>query len=278
MDAAKTIRKPFILTVPHSGEQVPDEASWLLGLEETVLMCDVDRYVDQLYKGIVEELQIPHVYAQWHRYAVDLNRWADDVDQDSVMDSQHPSGSFARGLHWVITTKGQRLMPKPMTRELHDVLVEKYFEPFHVAVRKSFADCKKAGASNVYHLDAHSMPSLGTKEHRDPGQYRSDVVISDCDGQSCSRDFLDLVVESYRSAGLNVAINWPYGGGRVTETYGHPDRGQHSIQVELNRALYMNEENKKLIPEKKNLLEAKIKMAIEKIYSSLPDMPSVPHS
>ena len=132
----------------------------------------------------------------------------------------------------------------------HDTLVQKYFAPFHQNVATLFSEFKAEGFARVFHLDAHSMPSKGTSAHRDPGQDRAEIVISDFLGKSCSVEYKDLVVSSFEKAGFQVGYNFPYIGGRVTQTYGHPDRGQESIQVELNRKLYMNEETKKLIPEK----------------------------
>jgi N-formylglutamate amidohydrolase len=167
---------------------------------------------------------------------------------------------------------GEKLMPSPMTQELHDLLVEKYFEPFHRDVRAALAELRKAGAKPTYHLDAHSMPSVGTKEHRDPGEHRADVVVSDCEGKSCSTWFKDLVIRSYEQAGFRVAYNWPYKGGRVTETYGRPAENQEAIQVEFNRGLYMNETTKKLVPEKLPEVQSKIARAVETIYAALPNL------
>ncbi|MES2855500.1 MAG: N-formylglutamate amidohydrolase [Bdellovibrionota bacterium] len=264
------IKKPLLITIPHSGEKVPPEAKWLEGLPETLLMFDVDRYVDKLYAPVIKDLHLPSVKTEWHRYAADLNRWKDDVDQDSVIGHANPSGKFPRGLHWVITTKNEKLLPAPMTRELHDTIVEKYFEPFHREVRENLKQIKDAGAERVYHIDAHSMPSVGTSEHRDPGEHRAEAVISDCEGKSCSSWFLDLVVSSYETAGFKVRVNWPYKGGRVTETYGKPSQGQESIQVELNRGLYMNEATKRLNEAVLSEMQNKISLAIKAVHAALP--------
>ncbi len=261
--------KPLFISIPHSGEQIPPEAAWLQGLPEPLLMCDVDRYVDQLYQPALHALALPFVKTEWHRYAIDLNRWKDDIDVDSVTDAANASGKFPRGLHWSITTKGERLMPGPISRSQHDVLVERYFEPFHAAIRAQYGGLRQQGHDVVYHIDAHSMPSLGTGEHRDPGEYRKDVVISDCKGVSCSKRFLEIVSEAYRHAGFSIAYNWPYYGGRVTETYGHPEKGQEAIQVELNRALYMDEETKQLRQELLVSVQNKIKMALVEIVDRL---------
>jgi N-formylglutamate amidohydrolase len=273
MGSVKKARKPFLITLPHSGEKIPQETPWLGQLPETLLMFDVDRFVDQLYQPVLSKLEIPFVKTEWHRYAVDLNRLPDDVDADSVLGHANPSGKFPRGLHWSITTTGEKLMPGPMAKTVHDVLVEKYFDPFHAQVRSHLAELRKSAPhQTTYHLDAHSMPSLGTKEHRDPGQLRAEIVVGDCDGTSCSKMFKDLVISSYEKAGFKVALNWPYRGGRLTEVYGQPAQNQHAIQVELNRALYMNEKTKRLDPAKLAGIQAQITQAVEGVYAALPDM------
>lgn len=266
-------RKPFLITLPHSGEKVPSEAPWLQNLPETLLMFDVDRYVDQLYAPTIHRLGIPFVKTEWHRYAVDLNRLPEDVDCDSVEGHANPSGKFPRGLHWAITTTGEKLMPRPMPKATHDLLVEKYFEPFHRDVSGQLDLLRQRGAPVTYHLDAHSMPSVGTNEHRDPGERRKQIVVSDCDGKSCSPFFRDLVIQSYRSAGFDVGHNWPYKGGRLTETYGKPEKSQEAIQVELNRSLYMDEKTKRLLPQSTtDEVIAKLSQAIQQIHDALPDI------
>ena len=168
---------PFFISIPHSGEKVPAEASWLSGLEEPILMCDVDRFVDDLYRPGIEKLQIPSVVAEWHRYVVDLNRLPDDVDASSVTGHPNAAGKFTTGLLWVKTTTGIQLMPNPISATLHQSLVQKYFEPFHTQVRAQYESFKKLGHKTVYHLDAHSMPSRGTAAHRDPGADRPQIVV-----------------------------------------------------------------------------------------------------
>ena len=263
-------RKPFFISIPHSGETVPPEVTWLANLPEPVLMCDVDRFVDRLYHPVLTATQIPFVVTPWHRYVVDLNRLPEDVDASSVQGDGNAAGKFWNGLHWVRTTRGNPLMPGPISRQLHSELVRKYFEPFHADVRSIYQKFRAAGAPRIFHLDAHSMPSKGTASHRDPGQTRADIVVSDWEGKSCGAAFKDLVIEAYERAGLKVAYNWPYLGGRVTQTYGKPAEGQETIQVEINRALYMDEETKQWIPERAEALSGKLDRAVRHIYSNLP--------
>jgi N-formylglutamate deformylase len=261
--------KPFFISIPHSGERVPAETPWLIGLPEPVLMCDVDRYVDRLYEPIISDLNLPYVKTQWHRYVVDLNRLPDDVDCDTVEGSQNPSGQFSTGLHWLKTTRGTRLMPKPIAHSLHQQLVRDYFEPFHADVCRVYAELKSAGAQNIFHLDCHSMPSRGTAAHRDPGQVRDDIVVSDWEGRSAKPQFKDLVIEAYQKAGFKVGYNWPYLGGRVTQTYGLPALGQHAIQVELNRSLYMDEETKQWLPDQAKALVPRLSQAVRYIHAKV---------
>lgn len=261
----------ILVTIPHSGEKVPDLTPWLKNLSEEVLMCDVDRYVDRLYTPNLEKLQIPYIKTEWHRYAADLNRIPEDVDASSVIGNTTPAGTHNRGFHWVVTTHNQNLLPQPMPEDTHRALTQLIYEPFHQQVRDLVARLRNQGAQNIFHIDAHSMPSLGTAMHRDPGQRRADIVISDCSGQSCLPEFRDLVIAAYAVAGFRVGYNWPYMGGRVTEQYGHPEKNHQSIQVELNRDLYMDEKTKKLKPqsaEVQNKLLVALSYVTNKIQNS----------
>lgn len=262
--------KPLFISIPHSGERIPPETDWLQGLPELVVMCDVDRFVDRLYQPALDALKIGCVKTQWNRYVVDLNRLPEDVDRDSVAGNINPSGQFPMGLHWLRTTRGSRLLPEPMSLQLHQQLVNRYFKPFHANITDMYSFFRERGAKSIYHIDAHSMPSRGTSSHRDPGQLRAEIVVSDSEGKSCSTEFKELVVSSFTMSGLKVAYNWPYFGGRVTQTYGKPHEGQHALQVEINRALYMDEETKQWIPDLGQALSAKLAIAVRMIYDQLP--------
>lgn len=264
---------PFFVSIPHSGERVPDVCDWLKGLPETVLMSDVDRFVDRLYEPALFDLKIPLVKTEWHRYAVDLNRIPSDIDASSVVGATEVAGRHSRGFHWVKTYQNDQLMARPMSMETHQQLKVLIFEPFHKSVTGQIEKFRRSGAQAIYHIDAHSMPSKGTAEHRDPGEFRADIVISDCFGKSCSPFFRDLVVSAYVQAGFKVRLNWPYFGGRLTEQYGQPNLGQHTIQVELNRGLYMNEQSKKINPDVAEI-QAKIRSALRYVQNGLDDKSS----
>lgn len=260
---------PFFVTIPHSGEKVPDFCEWLHGLPEEILMCDVDRFVDKLYEPALDALKIPFVKTEWHRYAADLNRVPDDVDRDSVEGNKNPSGMHNRGFHWVVTTQNNQLMRAPTTRAIHEKLIDLIYVPFHYEVQSQFKKFHELGNGQVFHIDAHSMPSLGTKMHRDPGEKRADIVISDCVQKSSKPEFVELIKEAYKKAGFGIAYNWPYLGGRVSEQYGEPAKGHHTVQVELNRSLYMNEVSKKYNEAEAKIVQLKVQEALDYIQKNL---------
>jgi len=257
----------FIATLPHSGEKIPDLCGWLKGLPEEVLLRDVDRFVDQLYEPTLIDLQIPYVKTEWNRYVADLNREPGDVDQDSVEGAELAPGKMPRGFHWVITTKGETLLKRPLSREDHQALIDMIYTPFHTQIQ-NLIQSNKLQLQPVWHLDLHSMPSLGTKEHRDPGELRADIVVSDCLGKSADKKFVDLVICAYVRAGFKVRYNWPYFGGKITEVYGQPERFHHTVQIELNRSLYMNEETKQKV-KKFSEVQFKLDQALKMIQGEV---------
>lgn len=260
---------PLFVSIPHSGERIPDQASWLKNLPEEILMADVDRYVDVLYKTNLQKLNIPYQLTDWHRYAVDLNRIPTDVDESSVVGAPKKVGTHPDGYHWVMTKGEIKLMPAPMSAKNHDELTQLIYEPFHAGIRNYYDYFKKEKFENVFHMDVHSMPSVGTRMHRDPGEKRADIVISDCLGKSCHPHFRDLVIAAYVCVGFKVGYNWPYMGGRVTEQYGQPLAGQHAIQIELSRDLYMDERTKQILPQHQEV-QNKLFRALSYIKSELP--------
>lgn len=265
-----------MITIPHSGERIPPEAFWLSHLPERLLMFDVDRFVDRLYQPTLDRLELGWIKTDWHRYACDLNRLSTDVDSNSVVGSLNPPGKFPRGLLWSMTTTGEQLMATPVGEAEFQKILERCFFPFHECVEE-LAEfiCPKAtrrAEKPLYHLDLHSMPSLGTGEHRDPGQWRTDLVISNQDGQSSAPDFFELVCRAGQSQGFSIQQNWPYKGGRITQAYGRPQEGWQTIQIELNRKLYMNEETKRPLPGLFEETQTRVGRVLEYVASHISDL------
>lgn len=262
---------PLILSIPHSGEKIPIEATWLHSTPESILLTDVDRFVNELYTPAIEKLKLPALQTTIHRYAVDLNRIPDDIDRSSVEGAPLSAGTHPKGFHWAITTQGDVIINQPIAASTHEMLVRLYHNTFHKEFIRGRSKIRAHFPSlNLYHFDCHSMPSHGTSAHTDAGKRRADIVISDCLGKSSSQEFLNLTVSSFEKEGLSVSVNSPYTGGRITQRYGKPEQGEKTIQIEINRALYMNEQTKEKNPDFKNFTDL-LTRALTQITLQLPE-------
>ncbi|MCY4321724.1 MAG: N-formylglutamate amidohydrolase [Bdellovibrionaceae bacterium] len=269
---------PLFVSIPHSGFKIPKEAYWLKNLPFSILMCDVDAYVDDLYLKTLKNLHIPFFSFKWHRYAVDANRFQTDISSQTVerarelLKTIYKNKEFRQknpsNIHWHKTTKGKTLIKKAISQDTHKKLIKKYLNPFKLQIQKKFESFKSQGHKTVYLLDLHSMPSKGLAFHKDRGSLRPDIVIGNNRGQSCSKKMTNLVVKAYRKAGFKVALNWPYKGGAITYTYGQPHKGQEVLQVELNRKLYMDEKTKKKSKNYKNI-QIRLNLAVQKIVEGI---------
>lgn len=261
---------PLLLTIPHSGEEIPQEAYWLTSHPSELLLRDVDRFVDVLYSEAIRDIGLPSVQTLVHRYAADLNRYPEDIDAAAVEGSPHPAGKFTQGFHWVKSTIGEMIIEHPIPLAVHDLIVKRYHDRFHELIASRIAEIQALhGKSPVYHFDLHSMPSRGTGAHADQGRSRAEVVLSDFEGRSCAPEFMNLTRRVFESVGFEVAINWPYKGGRMTQRYGRPEAGHHTVQIELNRKLYMNEATRDRIPGQFEQVQVRLKQALALIVAEL---------
>jgi N-formylglutamate amidohydrolase len=141
-------------------------------------------------------------------------------------------GTVARVVGDAQEIYGQRLSVDEALRR-----IETLYKPYHRALRRLITRVHR-DLGTVVLIDCHSMPSTtAAKEERT----RADVVLGDRYGTSCAPAVSETVEETLRSLGYSVSRNKPYAGGFITEHYGNPAAGLHSIQLELNRALYMDE-------------------------------------
>ena len=118
--------------------------------------------------------------------------------------------------------------------------LRRYYWPYHRALAGLVERTQGAFGCCVL-VDCHSMPSIGRPRERDHSHSRLDFVLGDCHGNSCAPLVVDLAESALRDLGYRVARNTPYSGGFVTRHYGRPREGVHALQIEINRALYMDE-------------------------------------
>lgn len=233
---------PVLVSVPHSGLWIPEEELALYAIDVSRLQRDGDLHVDRLYAQSAA-LGATVVSTSVSRFVVDLNRFPDDVSALSTRgaSARSEAGYYGdRGLIWAVTTHGTPIYHQPLDPQIVAGRVATYWMPYHAALRAESTRLAEEFGFCVL-LDAHSMPSRAARMHPDRGNRRADVVPGDLFGSSCAPWLTEAVVSFFTRSGLSVHPNVPYSGGAITRTYGRPDQGVHAIQIELSRALYMNE-------------------------------------
>jgi N-formylglutamate amidohydrolase len=231
--------RPLLVEIPHAGLTVPDELSAEVIAAESAIKRDADIFVDRLYAR-APELGASLLVANMSRYVVDLNRAQTDVDVATVSDHPAPGTLQPRGVVWRATTDGQPILRRPLTYARLTSRLRTYYVPYHEALGRTLAEMRERYGYALL-LAAHSMPSAGRALHKDRGTARADVVPGSRGRTSASPRVIDLVDAHFREAGLSVRHDDPYQGGFSTTFYGRPSENVHAIQIELNRALYVDE-------------------------------------
>jgi N-formylglutamate amidohydrolase len=234
---------PFVFNAPHAGAIYP--ASFLAAsrLDPMALRRSEDAFVDELFSS-VPDLGAPLLAARFPRAYLDLNREPYELDS-RMFDGRLPpfantrSMRVAGGLGTIprIVADGQEIYQTrlPVDEALHRI--EWLYKPYHRTLRHLVRRTAESFGQAVL-IDCHSMPSSSVS--RDDGT-KADIVLGDRYGTSCATLLIDLVEAALRGRGYTVVRNKPYAGGFITEHYGEPALGRHALQIEINRALYMDE-------------------------------------
>jgi N-formylglutamate amidohydrolase len=231
---------PLLVEIPHAGLGVPEPIRSELIAPEDAVLHDADIFVDRLYAN-APKLGAALLVARNSRYVVDLNRAQDDVDAGTVRGHPIAASAQPRGVVWRSTTDGRPILAKPLSYEQLMARLQRYYVPYHETLRRTL-DALRERYGYAIVLAGHSMPSTGRSMHTDPGARRADVVPGSCGRSSADRRVIDLVDAHFRAAGLSVRHDDPYKGGYTTSHYGRPRDHIHAIQIELNRALYVDEQ------------------------------------
>lgn len=235
----ETPPSPVLVEVPHSGLQVPPEVESEIHATPLAVLRDSDIYVDQLYQRAPKQ-GATMLVSRVSRYVVDLNRGPDEVDSAAV--PRHPRARHipARGVVWRARTDGTPLLRGPLTIEQFTRRLSLFYEPYHQTLRQVAAQIREQHG-HVVILAAHSMPSAGRRMLGGRHVRRADVVPGTRGRSTADGRIIDLIDSHFRGAGLSVKHDDPYRGGWTTSSYGAPKRGQHAVQIELNRSLYVDE-------------------------------------
>jgi N-formylglutamate amidohydrolase len=234
---------PFVFNAPHAGAIYPAAFLAASRLDPMALRRSEDAFVDELF-STVPDLGAPLLAARFPRAYLDLNREPYELDS-RMFDGRLPpfantrSMRVAGGLGTIprIVADGQEIYQSrlPVDEALHRI--EWLYKPYHRTLRQLVRRTAETFGQAIL-IDCHSMPSSSVS--RDDGS-KADIVLGDRYGTSCATLLIDLVEAALRSRGYTVIRNKPYAGGFITEHYGEPALGRHALQIEINRALYMDE-------------------------------------
>lgn len=236
---------PLVFDSPHSGTSYP--ASFKPRAPMHNLRKSEDTYVDELYSGAVR-FGIPLLAALFPRCFLDANRGLHELDPN-LIDGEWPhpledseKAELGIGLIWRKCRPDNDIYDRKLTVAETEARLDTYWRPYHAAVKTLLDDAHEKFGS-VWHINCHSMPEWSDVMSKEgPGIRRAEFVLGDRKGATCAPEFLELVKSTLEGFGYEVAVNVPYAGVELVRAYSDPAAGRHSLQVEIRRDLYMNED------------------------------------
>ncbi len=239
-------RAPIIFNSPHSGTTYPHEFLITTRIDMATLRRSENSFMDELIAGLTPK-GFAVMRVNFPRSYVDVNREPYELDP-RMFHGRLPSFANTRSMRVAgglgtiprVVGDGQDIYSDRLSVEDALRRIETLYKPYHRALRRLLGGVhQKFGAAVL--IDCHSMPSVGVSREE---PRRPDVVIGDRYGTSCSPLLPDIIEQTMTRLGYSVGRNKPYAGGFITEHYGNPGSGLHAIQIELNRAIYMDERSR----------------------------------
>ncbi len=239
--AARTC--PVIFASPHSGRAYPAEFLAQAVLDRQTIRSSEDAFVDELF-GMAPGMGAPLLAARVPRAYLDLNRAADELDpaviEGLVRVPHNPRISSGLGVIPRVVAGGRAIYCGKLALAEAEARLRRFWHPYHQALSALVEETLTAFGQAVL-IDCHSMPHEAIEAHTRPGQPRPEVVLGDRYGATAGREVMERVEAAFAGAGLRVGRNAPFAGAYVAQAYGRPSRGVHVVQVEIDRALYMDE-------------------------------------
>ena len=232
-----------VFSSPHSGRHYPKDLLDRTHLSLTALRSSEDAFVDELFASAADA-GAPLISAEIPRAYVDLNRSADDLDAALIAGitkgSKSPRISAGLGVVPRVVADSQVIMHGKITLSEASERIRRFHAPYHGRLRALLREARTMHGLAIL-IDCHSMPHDALIGSPLVNGVRPEIVLGDRFGASCDRWITDAAIDIFTSAGFRVARNAPFAGGYITQSYGQPSRGIHSLQIEIDRALYMDE-------------------------------------
>ena len=237
------LKVPLVFNSPHSGRVYPSAFLAASRLDAMSLRRSEDAYVEELFASVTE-LGAPFLYAHFPRAYLDVNREPYELDPALFRDglphyANTQSVRVVGGLGTIarIVSESDEIYREQLSVGEALERINRLYTPYHDTLRALLTEAQREFGLAVL-IDCHSMPSHPIAEQ---GAGRPDFVLGDRFGTSCSAELTRLAASQLKALGYVVALNKPYAGGYITEHYGRPQKGRHALQIEINRALYMDE-------------------------------------
>jgi N-formylglutamate amidohydrolase len=241
---------PVLFSSPHSGRDYPTSFLASTQLDPLTLRSSEDAFVDELF-ACAPGYGAPLLAARVPRAWLDLNRAPDELDPaviEGLARAPH-NPRIASGLGVIprVVANGRPIYAGKIARAEAEARLARAWHPWHAELRR-LIDERLARFGQAVLIDCHSMPHEAIEAHARPAHPRPDVVLGDRFGAAAGREVMDRVEAAFAAAGLKVARNSPFAGAYIAQAYGRPSRGVHVVQVEVDRALYMDEVRVERLP------------------------------
>jgi N-formylglutamate deformylase len=247
---------PLVLDSPHSGTYYPLDFRHVC--DRAALRRAEDTHVEKLY-AFAAPLGCSWIEAHFPRSYLDANRNLTEVDPDMIEGvwpdavELHDAAVLSKrrlgkGLVWRVTDEGEPLYKDKLSVAQVQQRIAQCWQPYHAAV-KTAIDAAHARHGYSIHINCHSMPEVaGSHATEFPGEKHPDFVLGNRDHSTSSEALLAYIAAHLKNQGYSVGLNHPYKGVELVRRYGDPAHGRHSVQIEINRGLYMNEQSLEITP------------------------------
>ena len=232
-----------VFASPHSGRDYPAPFLRHALLDEQEIRSSEDAFVDELFEAASDH-GAPFLRASAPRAFVDLNRAPEELDPALIQGvrriSHNPRVASGLGVIPRVVANGRTIYRGKITLDEAHARISGHWRPYHDMLQ-TLLDESHAAFGEAILIDCHSMPHEALENVGPPGAPRPDVVLGDRFGAAAAGSVVEQIEAAFAAAGLRVARNMPFAGAFITQHYGRPSRRQHAVQVEVDRALYMNE-------------------------------------
>ncbi|WNJ99449.1 N-formylglutamate amidohydrolase [Thalassospiraceae bacterium LMO-JJ14] len=236
---------PVIFASPHSGRRYPVDFLKASRLDNRAIRRSEDAFVDELFAA-APEFGAPLLRAHFPRAYVDVNREPYELDPGMFnaalpgwVNTTSPRVGAGLGTVAKIVAGGAEIYDRRLDFEDAVQRIETHYKPYHAALQGLIDEALDAFGRCLI-VDCHSMPSMALPS-ANTSFGNPDIVLGDCHGSSCVREITHIAEQTLRDLGLSVQRNKPYAGGFTTRHYARHHAGVQTLQIEINRALYMDE-------------------------------------